>query len=262
VTDEHRSFSLHDTLLHKQDVLVASLGGLRDVVNHGGGRGDVSETEWLSVIGDFLPRRYCVSGKTEVIDYTGNVSQQIDLVIHDRHFCPLFFEQGGITQIPSESVFAVFEVKPALDKGVIEYAMEKAASVRALERTNVSITDRGESRPPRPPFEIVAGVLALESDWNPPFGTAFENALKATDPTRRLQLGCALKHGAFEVIYDDLASSSRIEAAAEGALVFLLMRLFAKLQIIGSPMAIDLRAYTQSLQVEPEGIDGVADLSS
>jgi hypothetical protein len=32
------------------------------------------------------------------------------------------------------------------------------------------------------------------------------------------------------------------------------MRLFARLQVIGSPMAIDLHAYTQPLEVAPDSI--------
>jgi hypothetical protein len=235
-------------------MLVASLGGLKDVLQHKGGRGSVGEGEWRDAMADFLPSRYCVSGNTEVIDYNGKTTEQQDIVIYDRHFCPLFFEEGGITKVPAESVFAVFEVKPSLDKGVIDYAMEKAASVRRLERTNVEITDRGERKPPREPFEIIAGVLALDSDWSPPFGESFEKAFEYDDPDYRLQLGCALRHGAFEVIHDDKSGTRSIEGASEGALMFLLMRLFAKLQVIGSPMAIDLRAYSQPLEKRPEEI--------
>ena len=82
------AFNLHDTLLRKQNMLVASLAGLRGVISHKGGRGDVPESEWRKVIDEFLPNRYCVSGKTEVIDHTGQVSQQVDIAIHDRHFLP------------------------------------------------------------------------------------------------------------------------------------------------------------------------------
>lgn len=250
-----QTYDLHDTLLRKEEVLVASLSGLKRVIQHKGGRGSVGESEWRDVIHEFLPSRYCVSGNAEVIDHTGRATEQQDIVIYDQHFCPLFFDEGGITKVPVESVFAVFEVKPELDKGVIEYAMEKAASVRRLERTNVEITDRGERKPPREPFEIIAGVLALDSGWTPPFGDAFEKSIAYTDPDYRLHLGCALRHGAFEVLYDDEAKTSVIEGADEGALLFLLMRLFARLQVIGSPMAIDLRAYSRSLEVDPETIE-------
>ena len=254
MTDSHKTYDLHEALLLKQDVLVAKLKGLKKVLKHKGGQGDVGEAEWMAVLEDFLPRRYCVYGKVEVIDHTGRTSEQQDLVVCDRHFCPLFFEEAGITKIPVESVYAVFEVKPALDKGVIKYAMKKAASVRSLERTNVGITDRGEPKPPREPFEIVAGVLAVESDWKEPFGPKLEQALEYEDENYRLHLGCALRHGAFEVIYDDKAGTSSIEPASEGALMFLLMRLFARLQVIGSPMAIDLRAYSRPLEVTPAEI--------
>ena len=256
MADSHETYDLHDTLLAKQDVLVAKLKGLKKVIKHKGGQGDVGEAEWRKVIDDFLPRRYCVYGQVEVIDHTGRVSEQQDLVVCDRHFCPLFFEEAGITKIPAESVYAVFEVKPALDKGVIEYAMKKAASVRSLERTNLGITDKGEPKPPREPFEIVAGILAVESGWKEPFGARFEKALEYEDEDEnyRLHLGCALRHGAFEVIYDDKAGTRSIESASEGGLMFLLMRLFARLQVIGSPMAIDLRAYSRPLEVAPEEI--------
>jgi hypothetical protein len=256
MSDPTNTYDLRDTLLRKEEMLVASLAGLKRVIKHKGGRGAVGEDEWRKVIAEFLPNRYCVAGNTEVIDHTGQTTEQQDIVIYDQHFCPLFFNEGGITKVPAESVYAVFEVKPALDKGVIEYAMEKAASVRRLERTNVEITDRGERKPARKPFEIVAGVLALDSEWNPPFGDPFEKALGYTDKDCRLQLGCALRLGAFEVLYDDEAVTSWVEAASEGALMFLLMRLFARLQVIGSPMAIDLRAYSKSLEVAPEEVEG------
>lgn len=254
---EFETYDLRKTLLRKEQMMVASLGPLKDVVQHKGGRGDVAESEWRQVIDDFLPSRYQITGKTEVIDHTGKATEQQDIVIYDQHFCPLFFDEGGVTKVPAESVYAVFEVKPKLDKGVVEYAMEKAASVRRLERTNVAITDRGERKPPREPFEIVAGVLALDSDWSPPLGDAFEKALEYEDKHCRLQLGCALEHGAFEVLHDDEANAAAVErSGAEGALMFLLMHLFARLQVIGSPMAIDLRAYSKPLEVASESRDG------
>lgn len=256
MTLSNDTYDLHDTLLRKQNVMVASLEGLKETIKHKGGRGDVAEAEWIAVFENFLPKRYRVAGKVEVIDYTGRTSQQQDLVVYDQHFCPLFFDEGGVTKVPAESVYAVFEIKPDLSKERIKYAMDKAMSVRVLERTNVEITDRGERKPAREPFEIVAGLLALESDWNPPFGEPFKKALSYEDVSQRLQLGCALTHGAFEVLYDDEAETQTIEAASEGGLMFLLMRLFARLQVIGSPMAIDLRAYSTPLAVAPEEIEG------
>ena len=135
-----------------------------------------------------------------MLDAKGATSDQIDVVIHDRHFCPLLFEEHDQCYVPAESVFAVFEVSPTLDKGVIEYAQAKARSVRQLHRTSRPLVDRGQSRPPREPFDIIAGVLTTESAWSPAFGTSLTAALNADLDEGLLQLGCALKHGAFETV--------------------------------------------------------------
>ena len=181
-----------------------------------------------------------------MLDAHGETSDQIDVVIHDRHFCPLLFEQDGERYIPAESVYAVFEVRPELSRQVVAYAAEKARSVRRLHRTSGSLVDRGVPRPPREPFEIIAGVLAVGSSWSPAFGERLGEALVTEDAESRLQLGCAPRDGAFEAFFGD--GKPLLHASdAEGALVFFLMRLFQRLQAIGSPMAIDLREYSRPL---------------
>jgi hypothetical protein len=240
------SVDLRRLLLHHQETLLAKLGagGLFD---HPTAKGDIGEGAWRDLLEKFLPNRYQVS-KAFVLDAHGETSEQIDVVIHDRHFCPLLFEQDDQCYIPAESVFAVFEVRPALDRGVIEYAANKARSVRRLYRTSREMIDRGEVQPPREPFNIIAGVLAVKSDWSPPFGDRLIDALSASDEEGRLQLGCAPADGAFEAIYDE-AGRPELEVSEDGgALLFFLMRLFHHLQMIGSPMAIDLREYTRTLE--------------
>lgn len=235
---------LRKILLHHEQALLAELGA-RDLFDHPTAKGDLGEGPWHRVLCKFLPGRYQVS-KAFVLDARGDCSDQIDLVIHDRHFCPLLFEEDDQRYIPAESVFAVFEVKPALEKGVVEYAKAKAQSVRRLHRTSRPLVDRGVARPPRDPFLIIAGVLAVESDWSPPFGQPLLHALADADADRHLQLGCAPKHGAFEALYED---DLRLEISdEEGALMFFLLRLFHQLQLIGSPMAIDLREYSRPLE--------------
>jgi hypothetical protein len=246
---------LHKILLEKERALVASLTGMRAVLDHPGAKGDVSEGEWRAVIDEFLPERYTVSTKTKVIDSFGQASDLIDVVVHDRHFCPLFFDEHGVRLVPAESVFAVVEVKQVLDKAVVDYAQAKTESVRRLHRTNAEIVDRGVLRDPRPEFDIVAAVAALESAWSPPFGDPLTEALRVADPLRRIDLGCALANGAFEVFYAG-DGEPHLERAGEGALMFFLLRLFARLQAIGSPMVIDLRAYSKPLEVDPDALDG------
>lgn len=235
---------LREILLQHEQALLAELGA-RELFAHPTAKGDLGEGPWHRVLGTFLPERYQVS-KAFVLDARGDCSEQIDLVIHDRHFCPLLFEQDGQRYIPAESVFAIFEIRPALNKAVIDYAKSKAFSVRRLHRTSRPLVDRGVARPPREPFPIIAGVLAVGSDWSPSFGEPLLDALADDDADRRLQLGCAPRDGAFEMLYGDEA---RLEIGEEeGALMFFLLRLFHLLQEIGSPMAIDLREYSLPLE--------------
>lgn len=243
--DPSQQVNLRDLLLHHEQGLIDGLAA-RELFSHPTAKGDLGEGAWREVLTQFLPRRYQVSSAF-VLDARGQASEQIDVVIHDRHFCPLLFEEHGQCYIPAESVFAVFEVRPALDKGVVEWAQKKAASVRRLHRTNRELVDRGETKPPREPFEIIAGVLTAESEWSQPFGDRLLDVLGAGDADHRLQLGCALKDGAFESFYG--ADSARLEISEDdGALLFFLLRLFHRLQLIGSPMAIDLREYTRPLE--------------
>jgi len=111
-------------------------------------------------------------------------------------------------------------------------------------------------KPAREPFEIVAGVLTVDSGWSPPFGESLVQALTADDPQGRLHLGCAPRHGAFEAGYEGPRPDLEV-VDAEGAVMFFLLRLFHLLQLIGSPMGIDLREYSRSL----ESVDPVADLA-
>jgi hypothetical protein len=230
----------------------------RATVEHTGEMGSASEADWCAALTEFLPTRYQVS-RAFVIDSTGATSDQLDVVVHDRHFCPLFFEtSAGARYIPVESVFGVFEAKQEMTRGHVDYAAAKIASVRRLYRTNAEIVDRGRRREPREPFDTLGGLLTLESSWTPPFGDPFRDALDAhaADGLERLDLGCALRHGAFEVLPDD----GNVEVGeGRGALVYFLTRLFHRLQVIGSPMAIDLREYSRSLRADEfvlAGADG------
>ena len=240
---------LKKLLLGKEEILEARLGVTRDAVGHAGEMGSASEADWCGALLDFLPTRYQVS-RAFVIDSTGATSDQIDVVVHDRHFCPLFFEtSAGARYIPAESVFAAFEAKQEMTRAHVDYAAAKIASVRRLNRTSGAIVDRGHLRDPRGRFDILGGLLTLKNSWTPPFGEPFREALSvhAGDDQERLDLGCALRDGAFEV----LPADGSVEVGeGRGSLVFFLTRLFQRLQVIGSPMAIDLREYARSLRAD------------
>ena len=248
------TIDLHRLLLSQQRKLLSDQREDHDAHEHPTALGDANEVNWAEVIDRFLPKRYVVSTKAFVIDADGDATpDQIDVLIHDRHFCPLWFEdKAGTRYVPAESVFAAFEVKPKIDKGYVDYAAEKLRSVRELRRTSAPIVDRGVVKPAREPFDIIGGILAIESGWRPMFGEPFRTAItaQAARYETRLDLGCAIGAGAFELVPRIEEVPTHIDTSEGGAvLMFFLLRLFGRLQAAGSPPAIDMHEYSKTLQV-------------
>jgi hypothetical protein len=229
-----------------QGQLAARLQTNRDVLDHPGAKGSATEERWRDMLETYLPKRYCVS-KAFVIDSEETLSDEIDLVIYDQQYSPFLFKQDGAVFIPAESVYAVFEVKQDFTGGNVEYGIAKAASVRRLRRTSVAITHAGGNFPPRKPFPLLAGLLALESSWSPPFGKSLIERLEASPEAGRLDLLCALNHGAAEVTYSETGPVSLDLSAPDASLIFFFLRLLERLQGLGTVPAIDLRAYGKAL---------------
>lgn len=241
------TIDLHDILKRHQATLLADLEESRELFDNAEAKGDATESDWLKVIEKFLPRRYqCTPGF--VLDSNGDRSEFIDIVIHDVHYCPLLFEKGGQTYIPAESVYAALEIKQDLSKEHIEYAAGKGESVRRLHRTSNTIVNMGGAENPRELFTILTGIVCMESTWSPPFGDAFDTVIAATagDETR-LDIGCALRHGAFDIDWNS-GSPSVTRSEPDLSLMFFLLRLFGRLQAVGTVPAIDLVAYGRTLE--------------
>lgn len=209
-------------------------------IDHSGAKGAVNEEHWLELFRAYLPNRYQVASAF-IIDSRGGRSQQIDLVVFDRHYTPTLLDQQSHRYVPAEAVYAVFECKPHLDKSYLEYAGEKAASVRRLHRTSVAITHAGGGFKPREPFPIIAGIVAARSSWTDGLGDAFRANLPSGE-AERLDCGCALEDGAF----DDFSGELEV-MGADGALIYFLFRLLGKLQSLGTVTAIDWSAYAAIL---------------
>jgi hypothetical protein len=245
---------LHQLLLHKQTALAAKLQ-TAEALSHPVAKGDINELNWRAALdgrhgkGGFLPERYAVSSAF-IVDADGNTSEQIDLVVHDAHFCPLFFEEGDDRYIPAESVYAVFEIKPELNRENVLYAGQKAASVRQLRRTSVPIVHAGGTFKPRKPFTVLAGILTTSSGWTPfPFGDSLAKALKDVEMSGQLDFGATAEHGAFEVLYESDEPALSL-SEAQGGLMFFLTHLYTRLQSLGTVTAIDLAEYARPLEAD------------
>jgi len=240
--------SLREIFIQQQKAMRAKLEYELTLHRHPDARGDAAEEAWIAMLATTLPRRYEVA-KAFVIDCRGTQSQQQDVVIFDRHFSPLLSDAAGGRYIPAEAVYAVFEVKQAIGRDEVLYAAEKAASVRSLHRTSASFRHlTGVAAPDRPRDDILAGILAVRAEWCPPYGVPFRKVLDDCIATGRLDLGCSLDGGAFEVEYRDRnvleVTSSELETGLPSFL-FTLLRRFQKMTTVH---AIDFGSYLAALQ--------------
>lgn len=251
-----------------QEQMKAQLSTNRSFIEHPGSKGDALENAWIEWLKHYLPNRYSVD-KAIVIDYHGNISQQIDIVIYDNYFTPFIFSQNGFHYIPAEGVYAVFEVKPDI-YGNIEYAGEKIASVRSLDRTSTSMISSGNLISARPLTKIVGGILATSNTYK--HNKTVESNISKLKGLQTIDLGCAVETGSFSVDYNGKENSEEKDfskrineyyeerkfneihfSRPENSLITFFMQLTRYLQqAIGTIPAIDLQAY---LNIIGEEID-------
>lgn len=228
------------------DELLCHLGITRRTVKHAATMGAVSEAQWIKMLYEHVPKRYKVN-RAFVIDSKGACSEQMDIVIHDRQYSPFVLNFGDALYVPAESVYAVFEVKQTLNAEHITYAAKKVASVRDLEVTSLPFPWAGGNQEAKPPHHIIGGLLALESDWTPPFGDPFRRAIESAPPQGRLDIGCAATTGVFEAKYTNGHQPSIAVERSDAALALFVLRLIERLREIATVPCMDIAAYAAHL---------------
>ncbi len=209
-------------------------------------KGDATEAEWFKWFENNFPTRYKAE-RAFVIDYEGNTSEQLDIVIYDTYYSPIIFEVHEQKYISIESVYAVFEVKQELNKEHIDYAKKKIASVRNLKRTNgeFMLYDGRMSKKNEPLPQIIGGLLTLRSGW------ADKNTIKNIEENvadskndDAINFICCLEVIACEIKYD--YESSKIDVISNkenGTLLYTYFKLLRMLQSMGNAPAIDYKKY-------------------
>ncbi len=240
------SIDVAQLFLSLQKQMEARFETTRRSVPHDPTKGAAAEKNWLRLLNDYLPERYRADSAF-VVDHGGQLSEQIDVVIYDRQYSPLIFHQDNVLYVPAESVYAVFDSKHQLNSTAVLQAAEKAESVRRLKRTTAPIRYAAGTYKPRALFEITAGVLCLESWWADGVGESLTKVLNELSTAGMLDLGCAVRSGAFEATL----MKRRIEvetSTKENALIFFFVRLLHRLQRVGTVPAIDIRKYAANME--------------
>lgn len=229
-----------------QERLVANLKSSVRII-HDGDRGEVNEQYFIEFLRAYLPNRYTVE-KAMVLDSLGNVSDSIDVVVFDRQYTPTLLDNDKHRYVPAEAVYAVFECKPTIDKGYLEYAGDKAESVRKLHRTSVEIHHAGGTFPKKTLFPIIGGILAIDVDWVGGFtGDAFRENHRLLTGERRVDCGFAASGACFDVFAGD---NTYTIGPAQNALAYFAFRLLWKLQTLATVPAVDWMAYADQLSAK------------
>ena len=261
---------LSDLFRGMQGQMQSQLSTNRKFIHHPGSKGDALENAWIEWLQNYLPNRYSVD-KAIVIDYQGNTSDQIDIVIYDNWFTPFIFNQNGFKYIPAEGVYAVFEVKPDIQGNVgkisyIKYAGQKIASVRKLDRTSTSMINSGKKVSARPLTKIIGGILTTTNSSKK--NNTIEKHIKSLTDLEGIDLGCIVDYGSFFVqyqgeedtneetdfkkrihdYYHNRTFQSLVFSQPENSLITFFMQLTRYLQqAIGTIPAIDLQAYMNTI---------------
>ena len=239
----HGAKYLQDAFSLEQNILVDRLKLSQESLTHEGIKGEVNEKHFTEVLRRYLPERYKIASGI-VIDATGKTSDQIDVVIYDRFYTPTLLDQQQHSFIPAESVYAVFEAKPKISKGNISYAAEKAESVRKLARSSTTIVNAGIAQEPRPLFPIVAGILAIETDWKEGLrAKAFRRHIGALKRDQLLDCGFVVSGECFEYTEDEI-----LVTAGDNELAYFLFRLLHRLQSMGTVAAVNWSKYADALR--------------
>jgi hypothetical protein len=213
--------------------------------NHPVTKGDYTEMNWLDWLRKYLPKRYSID-KAFVVDHLGNLSEQIDLVIYDSQYSPFIFNQNGIKYITAESVYAVFEIKPELNKEYVEYAGEKIASVRKLKRSTAPIVYSTGIQKPKKLFKILGGILTTKSGWKTPFDNNLKKILSSLNVNEQLDLICCIEESAYQVQYSKNKISLNKNKNDE-ILIYTFLKLLSMLQQLGTVPAIDINLYAKTI---------------
>lgn len=241
-TDPKNTKFLRSAFKTEQECLVAKLQSSKRIT-HAGDRGEVNEQHFIDFLRKYLPNRYTVE-KAIVVDSKGAVSDSIDVVVFDRQYTPTLLDNDKHRYVPAEAVYAVFECKPTINKDLLEYAADKAASVRKLHRTSVDIHTADGVTKAKKHFTIIAGILAIDVGWKDGFGKSFRKVHAKLKGDRALDCGFAATGASF----DEFEGAGKYNLGPkDNALAHFAFRLLHGLQPRATVPAVDWMAYANRL---------------
>jgi hypothetical protein len=216
-------------------------------ITHDGSLGDAAEDAWIALLSNYLPTRYRVA-KTFAVDHKGHTTDQLDCLIYDAHFTPALFGKDKHQYVPAEAVYATFEIKQHVNAAHLEMAAAKVRSIRKLSRTSAPIPWANGINPPKKPFPIIGGLLAIDADWADGLGAAFKKQLRRWSGDERLDFVLTAEDGYCD--QTEATGSPKI-VIGEGALIRGLFRLLVILRDKATVSAVEWEKYDAAFNSPP-----------
>lgn len=143
------------------------LSFISKMITHNLEKGENNEEILKDFLKKFLPKKFSITSGF-VIDKSGGISKQCDIIIYDNHYNPEMLNFRTIKMIPVDFVYAVIEVKTTLDQNEIKSAIENIESVKKLDyiKKKISYADFN----PEDPSKLVSFG---DMDTTPPMGFVF-----------------------------------------------------------------------------------------
>ncbi|WP_054741000.1 DUF6602 domain-containing protein [Cellulosilyticum ruminicola] len=225
--------NIQSLLKTKETILKSNLDIL---LSHPVTKGEHCEAAWIDFFRSFLAGRYKVD-KGFVFDSKGGVSEQIDIIIYDALYTPLIFgTEAGEKFITAESVYAVFDSKPSINKKTLEYTNKKIKSITSLYRTSRGYMNGNQEQKPKEPPKILGGILAIE-------GIGINRVQKHLEEYEDINLGCAIKDYSFVKRNSD---GKFIKKTNEEIILSFFYMILDELHKMGTVPAIDIREYAKT----------------
>jgi len=235
---------INNLFKRKEDEMKSSLQQTQNI-KHPTTKGDITESKWIQWLAGYLPKRYKVE-KAFIVDYEGNISDQIDAVIYDNYYSPFIFSENDIKYIPVESVYAVFEIKQGLNATNIEYAMNKVESVRKLKITSKEIRQINDTKIAKKPLPIIGGLITTYNGWKEQNTSKnlLTNITKySTTKNKNLNLVMCLDSATYKIIQNTDEAIDIIKSEDGKTLFYFFFWLLIMLQDHGNSPAIDYEEY-------------------
>ncbi len=131
------SISFREMFVELSENMTAEYDRLLSHIPQSQQRGEAREGVLREFLMQYLPERFGV-GTGFVFDPSGNVSNQVDVIIYDREFAPKI-ALGGKSIYPVECVVGAGEIKSDIDStGTLKNAIGNIRSVKSLRRAGRS----------------------------------------------------------------------------------------------------------------------------